>query len=195
VGPCRPSAQQQEQQDYNQYRTHLKNPSLLSQANSGRAPRFQICQPVRKRNATGRQPLALIPTHLRDANMNRLYLTMGAPLLMLGLIMATVTAGMAQEAISLPSINAVAGPDLPLNQIGYVPDILATARVTDPQGRVIGAVQKVEIQNGRAKRVEIALLGNPNPIMIDARDLRYDAEQNIVTTDQNVMQLQARAAI
>jgi hypothetical protein len=127
--------------------------------------------------------------------MNRLYLTMGAPLLMLGLIMATVTAGMAQEAISLPSINAVAGPDLPLNQIGYVPDILATARVTDPQGRVIGAVQKVEIQNGRAKRVEIALLGNPNPIMIDARDLRYDAEQNIVTTDQNVMQLQARAAI
>lgn len=127
--------------------------------------------------------------------MNRLYLTMGAPLLMLGLIMATVTAGMAQEAISLPSINAVARPDLPLNQIGYVPDILATARVTDPQGRVIGAVQKVEIQNGRAKRVEIALLGNLNPIMIDARDLRYDAEQNIVTTDQNVMQLQARAAI
>jgi superfamily II DNA/RNA helicase len=127
--------------------------------------------------------------------MNRLYLTMGAPLLMLGLIMATVTAGMAQEAISLPSINAVARLDLPLNQIGYVPDILATARVTDPQGRVIGAVQKVEIQNGRAKRVEIALLGNLNPIMIDARDLRYDAEQNIVTTDQNVMQLQARAAI
>lgn len=127
--------------------------------------------------------------------MNRLYLTMGAPLLMLGLIMATVTAVMAQEAISLPSINAVARLDLPLNQIGYVPDILATARVTDPQGRVIGAVQKVEIQNGRAKRVEIALLGNLNPIMIDARDLRYDAEQNIVTTDQNVMQLQARAAI
>jgi len=90
-------------------------------------------------------------------------------------------------AVTVPTATA------PLSQIENVPERVATARVTDAHGKVVGAVQKVEIQNGRPTKVDIALLGSANLITLDAATLRYDAASNIVATDETVAQLMARA--
>jgi hypothetical protein len=81
---------------------------------------------------------------------------------------------------------------VPLNQVENVPERVATARVTDADGRVIGAVQKVEIQNGRPTRVDIALMGSANTVALDAGNVRYDAANNVVATGESASQLLAR---
>ena len=119
--------------------------------------------------------------------MKLLFLAMSTPALMLALGLAiSSTPSAAQAEASQAS---------PLNEFGNVPEIVATARVTDMQGKVIGTVQKVETRNGRPARVEIVLLGNPNPVLVDAAILRYDPANNIVTIAETVAQLLARAAI
>jgi hypothetical protein len=80
---------------------------------------------------------------------------------------------------------------VPLNQVENVPERVATARVTDADGRVIGAVQKVEIQNGRPTRIDIALMGSANTVALDAGSVRYDAASNVVATSESVSQLLA----
>lgn len=94
-----------------------------------------------------------------------------------------------QMAGAAPSASPTAM--VPLNQVENVPERVATARVTDADGRVIGAVQKVEIQNGRPTKIDIALMGSANTVALDAGSVRYDAANNVVATNESVSQLLA----
>ncbi len=80
----------------------------------------------------------------------------------------------------------------PLAQTGALPDRVAAARVADPDGRVIGAVQRVELLDGKPVRLEVALLGSETVVTLDAATLRYDAASNVVTASQGASQLLAR---
>ena len=95
-----------------------------------------------------------------------------------------------QLAEAAPSASLTAM--VPLDQVENVPERVATARVTDADGRVIGAVQKVEIQNGRPTKIDIALMGSANTVALDAGNVRYDAANNVVATSESVSRLLAR---
>ena len=88
-------------------------------------------------------------------------------------------------------LTAISTP-VPLNQIDNVPDRVATARVTDADGTVIGAVQKVELRDGNPARLEVALLASGNTVTLDASTVRYDAGTNVVDAGQSASQLAAR---
>jgi hypothetical protein len=94
-----------------------------------------------------------------------------------------------QLAETAPSASLTAM--VPLNQVENVSERVATARVTDADGRVIGAVQKVEIQNGRPTKIDIALMGSANTVALDAGNVRYDAANNVVATSESISQLLA----
>src|SRR3569833_2068345 len=109
--------------------------------------------------------------------------------LALGVVMFTLMAGSAMAATG--GLMPVSVP-VPLNQVQNVPDRVANARVTDADGTVIGAVQKVELRNGKPTRLDIALLGSENMVTLDASTVRYDADNNVVSSSENAGQLQAR---
>jgi hypothetical protein len=67
-----------------------------------------------------------------------------------------------------------------LNSFTNPPDKVATARVVDNKGVTIGAVQKVDIDGGKATSVEVALLGSNRIISIDASSLSYDEPNNVL---------------
>ena len=102
---------------------------------------------------------------------------------------APVVRPMARLADAVPSASLAAL--VPLNQVENMPERVATARVTDADGRVIGAVQKVEIENGRPIRLDIALMGSANTVALDAGSVRYDAANNVVATGESVSRLLA----
>jgi hypothetical protein len=81
---------------------------------------------------------------------------------------------------------------VPLNQVDNPPDRVATARVTDADGTVIGAVQKVELRDGKPTRLDVALLGSENTVTLDAATVRYDAGTNVVDAGQSAGELLAR---
>ena len=115
-----------------------------------------------------------------DARLNRQPSQMARAPLAKSLVM------LADAAPSAPLTAMV-----PLNQVENVPERVATARVTDADGRVIGAVQRVEIENGRPTRLDIALMGSANTVALDAGSVRYDAANNVVATSESVSQLLA----
>jgi hypothetical protein len=93
-------------------------------------------------------------------------------------------------AATVPAMP-IAAP-APLSQMDNVPDRVATARVTDADGTVIGAVQRVELRDGKPTRLDIALLGSENTVTVDASTVRYDAGTNVVATTESASQLAAR---
>lgn len=107
----------------------------------------------------------------------------------LGVVAFTLMAGSAMAATG--GLMPISVP-VPLNQVQNVPDRVATARVTDADGTIIGAVQKVELRNGKPTKLDIALLGSENTVTVDAATVRYDADTNIVASSENAGQLQAR---
>ena len=109
--------------------------------------------------------------------------------LALGVLALTMMAGSAMAATG--GLMPVSVP-VPLNQVQNVPDRVANARVTDADGTVIGAVQRVELRNGKPTRLDIALLGSENTVTLDASTVRYDADTNVVASSENAGQLQAR---
>jgi len=69
-----------------------------------------------------------------------------------------------------------------LNSLSSPPDKIATARVVDDKGAIVGAVQKVELgAGGNPTQVEIALLGSDRVVTLDSRQLSYDEANNVVT--------------
>ena len=80
---------------------------------------------------------------------------------------------------------------VPLNQTNAAPERIAMARVTDSDGRLIGAVQKLELRDGRPARLDVALLGSDNTVSLDAATVRYDAASNAVATGRSASQLMA----
>ena len=109
--------------------------------------------------------------------------------LAMGALALTLMAGAAlADATALIPIST----PVPLNSVANPPDRVANARVTDADGTVIGAVQKVELRNGRPTRLDVALLGSENTVSLDAATVRYDASTNIVDAGQSARQLMAR---
>jgi hypothetical protein len=72
-----------------------------------------------------------------------------------------------------------------LNSFSNPPDKVATARVVDAKGITIGAVQKVDITDGKPTRVEIALLGSNQVISLDAQSVSYDEASNVLMASGN----------
>jgi hypothetical protein len=86
---------------------------------------------------------------------------------------------------SMPDIAPIA-----LNSLANPPDKIATARVVDDKGTTVGAVQKVEMdQGGKPLRVEIALLGANRVVVLPSSRLSYDQPNNVVTADMDKTQL------
>jgi hypothetical protein len=104
------------------------------------------------------------------------------------LALAVMTGTAMADASPLMHISS----PVPLNQVENVPDRVATARVTDADGTIIGAVQKVELRDGKPMRLDIALLGSGNTVTLDASTVRYDSTTNVVDSGQSAGQLQAR---
>lgn len=101
------------------------------------------------------------------------------PLLMAGTAFA--------DTSSLPPLLV----PVPLSQANAAPERLAVARVTDGDGRLIGAVQRVELRDGHPARLDVALLGSDNTVSLDAATVRYDAALNAVAAGRSVSQLMA----
>lgn len=101
-------------------------------------------------------------------------------------------AGAALAAPSAPNA-ALSGPSLApiaLNSLSSPPDNIATAKVVDDKGIVVGAVQKVDLdQAGKPTRVEIALLGSNRIIALDSASLSYDQANNVMTAAMDKTQL------
>ena len=114
--------------------------------------------------------------------------TIGAMLVSGAALAAPGTLLRVADTAPAPSLTSM----VPLNQVENVPERVATARVTDADGTVIGAVQKVEIENGNPTRLDIVLLGSENTIALDAGSVRYDAASNVVVMSENISQLMAR---
>ena len=82
-----------------------------------------------------------------------------------------------------------------LNSLSNPPDQLATARVLDDNGTVIGAVQKVDIDGGKPSKVEIALLGTQQIVALDADKFSYDKSNNILTASLDKTQIVQMPAV
>lgn len=106
-------------------------------------------------------------------------LTLMSGLLLSGAALADTT--------SLPSLLV----PMPLNQTSAAPERIAAARVTDCDGKLIGAVQKLELRDGRPARLYVALLGSDNTVSLDAATVRYDAALNAVAAGRSASQLMA----
>ena len=107
----------------------------------------------------------------------------------LGVLAFTMITGSAMAATG--GLMPISVP-VPLNQVQNVPDRVANARVTDADGTVIGAVQRVELRNGKPTRLDIALLGSENMVTLDAATVRYDSDNNVVATSESAGQLMAK---
>jgi len=103
------------------------------------------------------------------------------------LIASVIPAGAWAEAASTGSIVEPA----PLSQVNEPSEPLSGARVTDCDGKAIGAVQKVEFRDGMPDRLDIALLGSEKTVTLDASTIRYDASTNVLTASQSAGQLLA----
>jgi hypothetical protein len=111
-----------------------------------------------------------------------------APALML-ILMPVLMPGAAAlaDTASLPSVLV----PVPLNQVSDPLERITTARVTDADGRLIGAVQRLELRDGRPARLDVLLLGSADTVSLDAATVRYDAASNAVAASQSVSQLMA----
>lgn len=100
-----------------------------------------------------------------------------------------ILAGPAQAAQTATGSAQDIAP-IALNSLPNPPDKIATAQVVDDKGTTVGAVQKVEMdQGGKPLRVEIALLGANRVVVLPSSRLSYDQPNNVVTADMDKTQL------
>ncbi|MDB5734694.1 MAG: hypothetical protein JWP16_1041 [Alphaproteobacteria bacterium] len=73
------------------------------------------------------------------------------------------------------------------------PSKIATANVRDSSGKIVGAVQKVEVNpQGQPTRVSVALIGKAEKtVVLDAGAVRYDMAKNEITTEASGDQIKA----
>jgi hypothetical protein len=88
------------------------------------------------------------------------------------------------------------GTDTRLSAISNPPSKIATANVLDSSGRIVGAVQKVEVSpQGQPTRVSVALIGKgERMVVLDADTVRYDVAKNEIATDATGEQMTAMKA-
>ena len=90
---------------------------------------------------------------------------------------------LAAPAVAVPTtLSAISGP----------PAKIGNANVRDSNGRIIGAVQRVDVTSqGTPTKVSVALLRSGEKIaVLDAGQVKYDATRNEITTDASRKQLQ-----
>jgi len=95
--------------------------------------------------------------------------------------------GAAFSLLATPAFAAL----VPLSSIENPPLTIANANVRDTNGRVIGAVQRVDLNTqGMPAKVSVALLGRNEKVQVlDASRVAYDAERNAIITDSSRKQL------
>ncbi len=77
-----------------------------------------------------------------------------------------------------------------LNSLPNPPATLATARVADAQGTVVGAVQKVVMDaSGKPVSVAIALVGSNAIVALDAGAFNYDQPNNMLMTQMDAKEI------
>lgn len=90
-----------------------------------------------------------------------------------------------KAAPTMPVQTGSIGTDTRLSAISNPPSKIATANVLDSSGRIVGAVQKVEVSpQGQPTRVSVALIGKgERMVVLDADAVRYDVAKNEIATD------------
>jgi hypothetical protein len=95
--------------------------------------------------------------------------------------------GTALALLATPAFAAL----VPLSSINNPPLTIGNANVRDTSGRVIGAVQRVDLTTqGAPAKVSVALLGPDEKVtVLDAGRVAYDASRNEIITDSSRGQL------
>ena len=80
-----------------------------------------------------------------------------------------------------------------LSSISNPPTKIATASVLDSSGKIVGAVQKVEVTpQGQPTKVAVALIGKDEQmIVLDASAVRYDPAKNQIMAQATADQMRA----
>jgi hypothetical protein len=158
----------------------MKIPSFLSLGNVAAGREFRRLTNAVSFSGTGSSGKRFCQVPQMETNMR---------ILIVGGLAFTLMTGAAAAATS--PVSAISNP-VPFSQVENIPDRVASARVTDADGIVIGAVQKVELRGGKPTKLDIALIGSENTVTLDASTVRYDAATNVVATTESASQLAAR---
>ena len=122
----------------------------------------------------------------------RSFFLSGAALLLMTGIAYAGNPPLQPAALNMPpeaDANVALAP-MALNSLTNPPAKIATARVADQSGTVVGAVQKVELDaGGKPVNVEIALLGSNRVVALDSGKLSYDISNNVITAALDKSQL------
>ncbi len=96
-----------------------------------------------------------------------------------------------KAAPTIPVQTGSIGTDTRLSAISNPPSKIATANVLDSSGRIVGAVQKVEVSpQGQPTRVSVALIGKgERMVVLDADAVRYDVAKNEIATEATSEQM------
>jgi hypothetical protein len=115
--------------------------------------------------------------------MNRIFL---APLTA-ALLLTPAAGGMADTPAAGSSSGIIA-----LNSLPNPPTALATAKVADAKGTMVGGVQKVVMDAaGKPVSVDITLLGTGAVVAIDASKFNYDQGHNVLMAQLDAQQIAA----
>ena len=76
-----------------------------------------------------------------------------------------------------------------LNAFKGAPGRIANANVYDPQGKPVGAVQRIELRDGTPSRIQISLLGGDSMITLEASEFSYEPARNRVMSKSNAATL------
>ena len=89
---------------------------------------------------------------------------------------------------------AATGPTL--SSISYPPMQIGTANVVDSTGRIVGAVQRVEVTpDGKPTQVAVSLIADQDRLsVLNADTVRYPAARNQIIAQASGTQLQAMMA-
>lgn len=94
----------------------------------------------------------------------------------------------APEPADLSSSSGI----IALNSLPNPSATLASANVTDAQGVIVGATQKILLDtSGKPETVEVALLGSQSVVQIDASRFNYDQGHNILMAQMDARQIAA----
>ena len=120
--------------------------------------------------------------------MNRIHgiaLSGGLAFLVLATGAATSRAWAADQAASSSGIIA-------LNSLPDPSATLATAKVADAKGTMVGAVQKVVMDtSGKPATVDVSLMGSGAVVAIDAAKFNYDQGHNLLAAQLDAQEIAA----
>ena len=93
---------------------------------------------------------------------------------------------MMAQAAALPAPGVVSAQSSPgatvsLDKLNGVPNEIASAKVVDETGKVLGAVQRIGFGAGNAPlKVDVVLIGTNVIVTVDASRVNYDPARNVI---------------